>query len=168
MNPSLADLATPTKGKGDFVLVNLSRLMDLDAKSPDRIAVALRLSAYWHTCKQRTADGRRVFLPERVDFIPVDDLLVEINAPGRAADVIAGEDSSRMGRRKLSEARARLVDETLPALVNIGYVGEVDAPATGNRRGAWLVKALPPKDYLEATAKTARTRRAGSGNSRRK
>jgi hypothetical protein len=92
MNDELGNLATPVKGKGDFMLVNLSRLMDLDAKSPDRIAVALRLSAYWHTCKQRTADGRRVFLPERVDFIPVDDLLVEINAPGRAADENAVEE----------------------------------------------------------------------------
>ena len=159
LNPELAALATPIKGKGDFVLVNLSRLMDLDAKSPDRIAVALRLAAYWHTCKQRTA-GRRVFLPERVDFLPVDNLLVTINAPGYVADVIAGADRGRTGKRKLSEARARLVDETLPALVDAGLVGKVDAPARGDRRGAWLVKAEPPADYLEATRKTARTQRA--------
>jgi hypothetical protein len=160
LNPELAALATPTKGKGDFVLVNLSRLMEMDAQSPDRIAVALRLAAYWHTCKQRTADGRRAFMPERVDFLPVDDLLVTINAPGRAADVIAGEDTSRMGRRKLTEERAHLVDETLPALVDIGYVGKVNVRRGVQRAGgAWMVKAEPPADYLEASRKTASTRR---------
>jgi len=160
LNPELADLATPTKYKGDFVLVNLSRLMDLDAKSPDRIAVALRLAAYWHTCKQRTADGRRVFLPDRVDFIPVDDLLVTINAPGRAADVIAGEDTSPQGKRKLNDERAHLVDEILPALSAAGLVGKVDTRRGVQRAGgAWMVKAAPPADYLEASRKTGRTRR---------
>jgi len=170
MNDELGNLATPVKGKGDFMLVNLSRLMDLDAKSPDRIAVALRLSAYWHTCKQRTAAGCRVFLPERLDFLPVDDLLITSNAVSlRVAEVIAGADRGQMGSRKLSEARARMVDETLPALVDKGLVGKVDARRGVKKGGgAWLVKAEPPKDYLEASAKTARTRRAGSGNSRRK
>jgi len=168
MNDELGNLATPVKGKGDFMLVNLSRLMELDAQSPDRIAVALRLAAYWHTCRQRTADGRRVFLLDRVDRLPVDDLLVTINAPGRAADVIAGTDTTHIGRRKLSEARARLVDETLPALVEAGLVGNVDAPAAGDRRGAWMVKALPPADYLEACNRTGRTRRALPQKKRRR
>jgi hypothetical protein len=160
MNPALADLATPAKGKGDFVLVNLSRLMDLDARSPEKIAVALRLAAYWHTCKQRTADGRRVFMPDRLDFMPVDNLLVTSNAVSeRVAEVIAGADRGQMGKRKLSEARARMIDETLPALVDAGLVGEITAPRSGDRRGAWTVKAAPPADYLEASAKTGRTRR---------
>lgn len=164
MNPSLADLATPKKiGKADFVLVNLSRLMELDAKSPDRIAVALRLAAYWHMCKQRVAGGRRVFLPERLDFIPVDALLVESNAPGPVADVIAGADLGRAGRVKLSEARARLVDETLPALVKAGLLGAFDAHRPDRYAGrgaeAWQVKVPPPADYLEASRKTGNTRR---------
>lgn len=173
MNPSLAGLATPAKGKGDFVLVNLSRLMELDAKSPDRIAVALRLAAYWHTCKQRTADGRRVFLTERLDYLPVDALLVESNAPGPVADVIAGADLGRAGKVKLSEARRHLVDETLPALVDAGLLGDFDARRPDRHAGrgadAWLVKVPPPADYLEASRKTASTRRPPpKGRPRRK
>lgn len=161
MNPELAALSKPAKGQGDFMLVNLSRLMDLDARRPEHIAVALRLSAYWHTCKQRTAAGCRVFLPERLDFLPVDDLLITSNAVSlRVAEVIAGADRGQMGSRKLSEARARMVDETLPALVDKGLVGKVDARRGVKKGGgAWLVKAEPPKDYLEASAKTGRTRR---------
>ncbi len=160
LNPELSTLSTPEPGKGAFVLLNLSRLMDLDAKSPDRIAVALRLAAYWHTCKQRVAGGRRVFMPERLDFLPVDDLLVTINVPGRAPDVIAGEDTSPAGRRKLSDERARLVDVTLPALVEAGLVGQL-ATRRGVQRagGAWMVKAEPPADYLEASRQTGRTSR---------
>jgi len=161
MNPSLAALATPAKGKGDYVLVNLSRLMELDAKRPDRIAVALRLAAYWHTCKQRIADGRRVFLAERLDYLPVDMLLVETNAPGPVADAIAGADVGRVGKVKLSEARHRLIDETLPALRKAGLLGDFDARRPGRNAGrgaaAWMVKVSPPADYLEATRKTAST-----------
>jgi hypothetical protein len=173
LNPELAALAIPVKGKGDFVLVNLSRLMELDAQSPDRIAVALRLAAYWHTCKQRTADGRRVFLPERLDYLPVDGLLVESNAPGPVADVITGADLGRAGKVKLSEARARLVDATLPALVKAGYLDTFDARRPDRHAGrsaeAWLVKVPPPADYLEASRKTASTRRPPpEGRPRRK
>jgi hypothetical protein len=162
MNPGLAELATPAKGKGDFLLLNLSRLMELDATRADRVAVALRLAAYWHTCKQRLANGRRVFMPERLDFIPVDNLLVEINAPGPVADVIAGADLGRAGKVKLSEARRRLVDETLPALVDAGLLGAFDVRRpdryAGRGADAWQVKIPPPADYLEATRKTASTR----------
>jgi len=160
LNDTLAALATPkTGGRARWMLLNLSRMMDLDARGADRIAVALRLAAYWHTCRQKTTDGRRVFLPERADGLRVDDLLVEINA-ARVPDVIAGADTTRAGKVKLSEARARLADAILPDLADKGLVGTWDAPAAGDRRGSWLVKALPPADYLEACNKTARTRRA--------
>jgi hypothetical protein len=158
LNPALGDLATTKKGKAAFMLVNLSRLMDLDAKSPARIAVALRLAAYWHTCKQR---GQ--WMPDRLDFLPVDALLVEINAPGAVADVLAGADLGKAGTVQLSQARARLLDETLPDLVENGLVGEVETRRPGQYRGktkgeSWQVKAGPPPDWMEASRKAcART-----------
>ena len=155
LNDSLGDLATTKKGKAAFMLVNLSRLMDLDAKSPDRIAVALRLAAYWHTCKQR---GQ--WMPDRLDFLPVDDLLVTINAPGAVADVLAGADLGKAGTVQLSKARARLMDETLPALVEAGLVGELETRRPGQYRGktkgeSWQVKAAPPLDWMEASRRAA-------------
>ena len=63
---------------------------------------------------------------------------------------------------KLSEARRRLVDETLPALVDAGLLGAFDVRRpdryAGRGADAWQVKIPPPADYLEATRKTASTR----------
>ena len=157
LNPELLDMMKPEKGKGDFFLVNLSRLMDLDARDPVSIAVALRLFAYWHTCKQRGT-----WMQDRLDFLPVDALLVTANAvSGRVAEVMAGAaDHGQAGRVQLAKARADLVDRILPHLAEAGILPagkiEVRRPPKGSRGTQWQVKVPPPDDYLEASRKAAR------------
>jgi hypothetical protein len=73
--------------------------------------------------------------------------------------VIAGRNQTAAGKRKRADARAHLLEEILPALVDAELVGTITAPPLGSRRGDWTVKVEPPKDYLEATAKTGRTPR---------
>lgn len=157
LNPELLDMIKPEKGKGDFFLVNLSRLMELDARDPVSIAVALRLFAYWHTCKQRG-----IWMPDRLDFLPVDALLVTANAvSGRVAEVMTGAgDHGQAGRVQLAKARADLVDRILPHLAAAGILpaGKIETrrPAKGSRGGQWQVKTPPPDDYLEASRKAAK------------
>jgi len=173
LNKTLGERATIQKGKASFFLVNLSRFMELEARPADRLALALRFYAYWHTCTQRTADGRRVFMPDRLDYLPVDDLMIESNTAGRVSDLIAGERLGRSGKVKLSEARARIIDEYLPAYVAKGLLDmsfDVKRPDrhAGRGAGAWLIKIPPPADYLEAIKIVGRTGRTPPTKGRRK
>jgi hypothetical protein len=158
-NPSLGELATPVKGKADFMLLNLSGIMRLDARKPKQIAAALSAAALWYGCTQRISTGRRIFMMDRVNFVSVDIILVSSNAvSNRVLDVIAGRDTGAAGQRKRADERARLIDETLPALFDKGLVGKVDHKRGVNKGGgAWEVKIYPPRDYLEATARTGNT-----------
>ena len=158
LNPELLDMMKPEKGKGDFFLVNLSRLMDLDATDPVSIAVAMRLFAYWHTCKQRG-----IWMPDRLDFLPVDALLVTANAvSGRVAEVMTGAaDHGQAGKVQLAKDRAAMLDRILPKLSAAGILPTQDKietrrPAKGSRGTQWQVKVPPPDDYMEASRKAAR------------
>lgn len=165
LNPDLLDMVTPEPGKGNFFLVNLSNLLTLDAKDPVSIAVALRIYAYWHTCKQR---GH--WMPDRLRPLDVDALLVTANAVNqRTAETISGQRGETQDLKKLSKARAALVDKTLPKLAEAGILDPktleaVRRPAKGSRGTGWAVTPQPPPDYLEASKKAARlTRRKVKG-----
>lgn len=159
MNPSLQALVRPERGVGNFMLVNLSRLMDLDATSPATIALALRLYAVWHGWKQKG-----VWAPNRADFLSVDDLLVTAAViDDRVAQVVAGDTTQgHEGLRKRADARAQLVDVMLPRLEAARITGsvEVKRPPKGSRGKSWLVKPLPPKDYLEASQRVIAGKRS--------
>lgn len=157
MNPALRSMMTTERGKASFFLVNLSRVLGLDAGDPRTIAVAMRIYAYWHTCKQRG-----VWMPDRLDFLDVDNLLVTANAVSeRVGKVLAGEDYGQAGRVGRQKARAELLDRILPRLEEAGIVGKVDGrrPVSGSRGNSWLVKLPPPPDFLEASRRAIAARR---------
>lgn len=159
LNPELLKMVIPTKGAG-FFLVNLSQLLALDAKDPVSIAVALRIYAYWHNCKQRG-----YWMPDRLRPLDVDALLVTANAVNqRTAETISGRRVEQSDLVQLSKARAALVDKTLPKLVAAGIMDPktldaVRRPTKGSRGKGWLVTPEPPLDYLEASKKATRLTR---------
>ena len=157
MNPALRGMMTTERGKASFFLVNLSRVLDLDAGDPRTIAVAMRIYAYWHTCKQRG-----IWMPDRLDFLDADALLVTANAVSeRVAEVLAGTDHGKAGQKARQKARAELLDRILPRLVEAEIVGRIDdrRPVAGSRGNSWLVKLLPPPDFLEASRRAIAGRR---------
>jgi len=147
-NPYMLPLVMPQKG-ASYMLVNLSRMMTLDAGDPRTLAVAMRCYAYWHARKQRG-----IWNPDHLDWLNVDNLLVTANAVSdRVALSMGGADMGNSARAQTGKARIELLDRMLPKLVEAGILGAVDAkrPKAGSRGKPWEVKISPPEDWLEAS-----------------
>ena len=101
-------------------------------------------------------------MPDRLDFLDVDALLVTANAVSeRVAEVLAGTDHGKAGQKARQKARAELLDRILPRLVEAGIVSRIDdrRPVAGSRGNSWLVKLPPPPDFLEASRRAISARR---------